>query len=209
MGRHRRQNGPKKTTIGADAARAEAKKARRVARQIEELKAMRAERRNRRIRKVAYGALGILGAGALIFLLARPDSELTGVERPPNDGRSHVVQASYSTATPTSGAHSSGAARCGVFSQSLPLDNAVHALEHGVVVVWYSPDIPDAERQGLVDMVDRWDSHVIVSPNAGLSDPIVATAWNRLMRFDSVGDDLVEFVDVYRQRGPEQVRCDI
>lgn len=209
MARPKKPTGPRNTTTAVSAAKAEAKKARRSARQLEELKAKQAARRNRRIRGAVYAALGILAVGALLFVVLKPDAEIEGVERPLNGGRDHVTQASFATATPTSGSHSATSPGCGVFTQALPLENAVHALEHGSVVIWYKPDISDTERQRLTGIVDRWDSHVIVSPNPGLTDPIVATAWNRLMRFDTVGDDLVEFVDVYRERGPEKVSCDI
>lgn len=77
------------------------------------------------------------------------------------------------------------------------------------MVVWYNPDLADTERQNLTRMVDRWDSHVIVSPNPGLVDPVVATAWNRMKSFESVDEDLAQFIDVYRERGPEKIGCEI
>ncbi len=209
MVKSKKKSRPKKTSTAADRSKAEDKKARRLARQLEELKAKQRARRTRLIRNVTYGALGMFVAGGLLFLLVKPDAEFAGVERPRNEGRAHVAQASYATATPTSGAHSANGSRCGVFSQALPLDLAVHGLEHGAVVIWYSPDLAEVERRNLIEMVNRWDSHVIVSPNPGLADPIVATAWNRLMRFDNAGEDLARFVDMYRERGPEKVACDI
>ena len=48
-----------------------------------------------------------------------------------------------------------------------------------------------------------------MSPNDRITEPIVATAWNRLKRETEPGDDLAEFVRVYRKRGPEKVSCDI
>lgn len=213
MAKHKKRARSKNTSTEADKAKAEAKKERRLARQLEELEAKQRSRRVRQARNATIGALGIVALGVLLFVVFKPDPELAGVERPPNEGRTHVAQGqpvAYSTATPTSGTHSgSSSARCGVYSEPLPLELAVHALEHGAVIVWYSPDLADTERQNLATMVDRWDSHVIVSPNDGLTDPIVATAWNRLMRFDSAGEDVAEFIDVYRKRGPESVACDI
>ena len=204
-----KRHAPKTEHHGADRVKAEEKRARRVARQLEELKSKQQARRKRRVRNLGYGILGTVAVSSLLFVAVRPGAELTGVERPRNEGRNHVAAASYATATPTSGEHSASSVNCGVYSQTLPLDVAVHSLEHGAVIVWYTPDLADSERQSLEEMVNRWDSHVIVSPNPALTDPVVATAWNRLMRFENVGDDLAEFIDVYRERGPEKIRCDI
>lgn len=199
----------KKASTAANRIKAEEKRARRMERQREELKAKQRARRRRRVRSFTYGALGALAVGGFLFLLVRPDAELQGVERPRNEGRAHVAQVSYATATPTSGGHSGSSARCGVYSQTLQLETAVHSLEHGAVVVWYNPDLADTARQNLTRMVNRWDSHVIVSPNPELADPVVATAWNRMKSFENVDEDLAQFIDVYRKRGPEKVGCEI
>ena len=199
----------KKPLNAADQVKAEEKRARRMARQLEELKAKQRAKRRRRVRTFAFGTLGTLVVSGFLFLVVRSNAELADVERPRNEGRNHVAAASYATRTPTSGEHSGNSAGCGVYSQTLPLDAAVHSMEHGAVVVWYRPDLADTQRQNLDEMVDRWDSHVIVSPNPDLNDPVVATAWNRLKRFENVGEDLAQFIDVYRERGPEKVRCDI
>ena len=58
-------------------------------------------------------------------------------------------------------------------------------------------------------LIKEWDSHVIVSPNPWITEPIVATAWNRLKRFESVDRGLTECIDTNRKRGPESVPCDI
>ena len=204
-----RTSSSKKPLNAADQVKAEEKRARRMARQLEELKSKQQARRKRRVRNLGYGMLGTLAVSGLLFVVVTPDAELAGVERPRNEGRNHVAAASYATETPTSGEHSASSVGCGVYSQTLPLDAAVHSMEHGAVIVWYMPDLADTERQSLEEMVNRWDSHVIVSPNPGLTDPVVATAWNRLMRFENVGDDLAQFIDIYRERGPEKIRCDI
>ncbi|MDZ4825694.1 MAG: DUF3105 domain-containing protein [Actinomycetota bacterium] len=152
-------------------------------------------------------ALAVAAAG--LFFLLRPDPELEGVERPPNRGRGHVETVAYDTATPTSGKHASQAPQCGSQSSPLAPELAVHALEHGAVVIWYQSDAADELVAALDELVATFDSHVIVSPNDSISEPIVATAWNRLKRFTGPGADLDEFVRVYRKRGPEKVSCDI
>lgn len=150
---------------------------------------------------------GIIVVGGL-FLVFRPGPEVEGAERPPNDGRGHVANATFSSSTPTSGPHSSRAPSCGTYRDPLELDLAVHALEHGVVVLWHDAERPELAPE-LQAATSDWASHVIISPNDDLDSPVVATAWNRRMEFAEVSDVVTEFVDVYRNRGPERVGCDI
>ena len=137
-----------------------------------------------------------------------PSAELADVERPPDSGRGHVEAASYQDGSPTSGAHSAAAPRCGAYSSPLPRDLAVHGLEHGTVVLWYDTTNPNLGSE-LSALMATWGSHVIVSPSSELDAPIVATAWNRRMRFSEVSVEVEEFIDTYRNRGPEKVACDI
>ena len=137
----------------------------------------------------------------------QPGPELADVEKLRDDGRGHVVGASYSSDTPTSGAHDSRAPRCGVYSTPLEPSLAVHALEHGAVVLWYQIDSPELAVD-LAEVADEWDSHVIITSSTTLDEPIVATAWNRRKTYTEVTTDLADFIDTYRRRGPEQVSCD-
>lgn len=206
---------PKPPPRPADAEKVAAKKARRAERQQRE-----AEERARKARRAKLRGYGNAGAGLialslvvlLVFNAVKPGPEIEGAERMPDRGSQHVAPGepvSYGTPTPTSGTHASTSARCGVITAGLPLEFAVHDLEHGVVVVWYRPDLEDVLLPDLRILIEQWDSHVIVAPNPGITEPIVATAWNRLQRFDAVGPGLAEFIDVYRNRGPESVPCDI
>ena len=76
-----------------------------------------------------------------------------------------------------------------------------------MVVLWFDAARPDLV-EGLAQVADGWDSHVIVSPRVGLGQPIIATAWNRLKAYPDVVPEVEEFVDTYRLRGPETVDCD-
>jgi len=206
--------GPKKNKRPGNAAAAAAKRERRADRQKREAAAKAAAARKATLRKVGIGIGSLIAIAAVAFAIVATGGaeELEGVERPDNRGSSHLdvgQAASYETATPTSGEHAPTSAQCGILSGGLPLVFAVHNLEHGVIVVWYRPDLEAALLPALSTLISRWDSHVIVAPNPGIEEPIVATAWNRLMRFDAVGEDLAEFIDVYRERGLEQVPCPI
>jgi hypothetical protein len=164
------------------------------------------QRRSKQIRNrlnVVLAVVVLLVGGWFLF---KPGPELVGVERPHDDGRGHVQAATYDGPTPTSGQHRSASPPCGVSQQVLPLDLAVHALEHGVVVFWYDESQPELAQE-LGEVVDNFRSHVIVSPSINLESDIVATAWNRRVDITNGSTEAQEFAETYRQRGPESVPC--
>ena len=185
----------------------QAKRERRLERQRQEAATRHRAARRRKLRNVAASALLVILVLTGAYLVLRPDPEIAGVTRPASQGRGHVAGATYDSATPTSGRHNASAPGCGVRTEPLAADLAVHALEHGTVVVWYQPEIDDDLRADAGELLREWDSHWILSPNPGIDKPFVATAWNRLKAFDEPTDDLREFVDTYRRRGPERVDC--
>lgn len=188
------------------------KRARREARKVAEAKATQQATRKRRLRNVlvvAFGVVAITAIGVLLFPRLVPP-ELPGVAKPGNEGRGHVASgqtATYATATPTSGPHNPGAPRCGVYAQQLPPDLAVHALEHGAVVIWHQPGLADDDVAELQATVERFDDGVILSPNGQLDQPVVATAWNRFKAYNGADPEIEEFIATYRSRGPERVSC--
>ena len=202
----------RKSSKPKDAAKEAEKRARREERKAHEEAEKRREARRRQVRMVGIGAVGVLIAVVVGFWLSQrlfPD-ELVGVEQPTNLGRGHIAAgepANYATATPTSGPHAASSARCGIYTQQIPAEFAVHALEHGAVVIWYRPDLEDEVGAALRDIVDDFDQRVILSPNANMTEPIVATAWNRLKRYESVEAEIEEFITTYRGRGPERIGC--
>lgn len=212
----RKQPAKKKKASSESAEKAAAKKARRVERQRLEAEARARAARKAKVRQgllTAAAVAAVALAGFFVFSLFQPDEEVPGVEKPVNLGRDHLLVGetfNYASATPTSGTHAPNApSQCGVVTGNLPLEFAVHALEHGVVVVWYRPDLAEEVVPQLAAMIQEWDSHVIVAQNPRITEPLVATAWNRRKVFDEVGPDVAEFIDVYRGRGPESVPCDI
>ena len=194
----------------SDAAAAAEKQARRVERKRQEEEARRKAARTRRARRAALYVLAVTIIVGGAFFLFRPDPELAGVERPRDEGGGHAPAGeslSYDDAAPTSGRHVANAPACRVYSEPLAPELAVHALEHGAVILYHQPD--DAETAlALEEVATEWDSHVIVAPNEGIDSPVVATAWNRRKSYDGVDPEVQEFVETYRQRGPEKVDCE-
>lgn len=202
---NRKAKKPNRQRASADTA---AKREARLARQRERERLAERRRRMQRVRTAAIGAVVVAVLAFGVWMLTRPEPELAGVTRPPSDGRGHVEGATFDSPTPTSGPHDPQAPRCGSYSEPIDPSLAVHGLEHGAVVLWY-----DAARPELADQLDEatanFDSHVLISANASLEEPIVATAWNRRKAYDA-GDDpeITEFVETYRRRGPERQPCD-
>ena len=79
------------------------------------------------------------------------------------------VQIAYSTYPPVSGRHYYIPPIWGNYTQAVDPRQAVHAEEHGGIVVWVGPKVTAAERRQISDFYDE-------SPNAMLVTPIEDTA---------------------------------
>lgn len=190
-----------------DPDKAASKQEARLERQIEQHRRQERKARLRRIRNAALGLVAVAVAAGGGWLAFRPDPELAGVIRPSNRGGGHVAAATFDSPTPTSGPHDARAPRCGTYRDPLDPALAVHGLEHGAVVLWYDAARPELADE-LIDATDEWDTHVIISANEEIDQPVVATAWRRLKAYDAADPEINEFVRTYRQRGPERQPCD-
>ena len=195
-----------------DKAKQAEKRARRQERQAAEAPAKQAANRKRRTRVglSVLAAVAVVGAIGFVIVDKAILEELPGVSKQAYEGRDHSEpgqSVGYATATPTSGIHSASSPRCGIYSQQMPAEFAVHSLEHGAVVIWYQPSLDAEEITGLRAVVNGFDDRVILSPNADLTQPVVATGWNRLKAYDGADAELVQFIETYRNRGPESFSC--
>ncbi len=148
---------------------------------------------------------GVIGLGYLLFTSLRgpaPPQPIAGVvdhEHQTADHVDHEIEAG--DLPPVGGSHSPKWQNCGIYDEPIPIENAVHSLEHGAVWLTYQPDLPQEDVESLRNAI-RGESFVIVSPYPGLKSPVVLTAWETQLELDSVQDArLKEFVDHYQQ-GP-------
>lgn len=195
-----------------DKAKQAEKRVRRKERQIVEAKAKQRAVRTRRTRIGFSVLVGVVAFGAVAFAIVQKASlsELPGISKQSYEGRNHAVSGqavAYGTPTPTSGTHAANSARCGVFTQQIPAEFAVHSLEHGGVVIWYQPSLATEEISSLAAIVNRFDDRVILSPNSELTQPVVATGWTRLKAYSGADEEIGQFIETYRGRGPESFRC--
>jgi Protein of unknown function (DUF3105) len=108
----------------------------------------------------------------------------------------------YDPRPPAGGEHNPTPATCGFYDSDPPADQyIVHSLEHGAVWIAYDPDIDDAEKDALRQLIGS-QPKTMASPYDGLESPLVVTAWARQLQLDSVDDPRLEqFIDVYRAGG--------
>lgn len=103
----------------------------------------------------------------------------------------------YAESPPVGGIHTVYWARCRFFEEVLDDGLTVHALEHGAVWLAYRPDLPAADLAVLRGFVDGVHE-IVASPYPGISEPVVALAWARQLRLDSVRDArLAQFIDAF------------
>jgi uncharacterized protein DUF3105 len=117
---------------------------------------------------------------------------------------------SYPSQPPTSGPHSGSPLGSGVYFSPVPLDQSLHSLEHGAVIVWLSPDADADALTTLQDFfqTDDEQTKVIVSPydypeQEGGTLPegkqMVLVAWHRMQVCDQVSVPVAfDFVAHYR-----------
>ncbi len=111
-----------------------------------------------------------------------------------------VEGASYDRGPPTNGDHDPFWWNCGFYDEPIDEAKAVHSLDHGVVWITYSPDLPASEVETL--RRHGAERYVIVSPYPEQDAPVIATSWRVQLELDGAGDPrLGQFVDQFRVSG--------
>lgn len=122
---------------------------------------------------------------------------ISGVETFENTSNHVEGDVEYPQSPPTGGDHAAGWLNCGIYTEPVPEENAVHSLEHGAVWITYDPDAVDqADLDGLKAKLPS--SYVILSPLEGLDAPVVMSGWNTQLALDGPDDERVEdFLTAY------------
>ncbi len=165
--------------------------------------------RGRRLRLGIIAALGTLLAGGLVaaVVIATGTPPATGSASLPTGTQvfsepdhAHVTGAvSYDRVPPAGGPHNAVWLNCGVYTQPVPNENAVHSLEHGAVWITYQPSLPPSQVAALRQLVEASyvgsQRYLILSPYPTLPAPIVASAWGAQLQVPQVTDArLGEFI---------------
>jgi len=111
----------------------------------------------------------------------------------------------YNSNPPTSGPHWGTPAAWGVYPQPLPLEQLVHNLEHGGIVVYYNcRDCPELVEQ-LKGAVKGF-KHTVLMPYYEMPSRIALTAWGYIDELDQFDEGRVlAFIRARIDKGPEAV----
>jgi hypothetical protein len=150
-------------------------------------------------------ALSILAAVAVVAIVAvviviniQPkEPPADAVQTFPNLESTHVQgTVDYPMSPPAGGPHNPVWLNCGVYSEPVPNENAVHDLEHGAIWITYSPDLPASDLDALKAVTP--DSYAVLSPYPGLDAPIAISAWGAQLKVTDPDDpQLQDFIDRY------------
>jgi hypothetical protein len=169
---------------------------------------MRAQekRRERRSKTLIYGGTGVLIA-AIVVAVAIPVSQqarkqaaaqaaakapIQGVVEYQDLGRTHLeTPIAYEQTPPVGGDHHPVWQNCGVYTQPVVNEHAVHSLEHGSVWISYNSSVSEAEVAKLASRAEG-EGYVLVSPVEGQESPIVLTAWGYQLGLDSADDERID-----------------
>ncbi len=187
-------------------AKAAARRAR-----IEEIRrAEQARERRNRILTLAVATLilvGLVGGGWYLVDLAGQKEQAEAAPVPGEQtwtdlSRNHVdTPVDYPMSPPAGGDHSQVWVNCDaqVYTQQIPNETAVHALEHGAVWVTYNDKASKADVSSLSDQVTN-TAYSFLSPYQDQSSAIALTAWGHQLKVDRASDPRVgEFLDKYVQ----------
>jgi hypothetical protein len=166
-------------------------------------------------------AAAILAAVAIVIVALLVsnggDPRFKGIAKP-IEGRNHVPVGqfpTYRSVPPTSGDHWSSAnplcpMNWGVYTSPVEEPCAVHNLEHGGIVIWYTSSLPADQVTKLTDFVNAQlggaQFKFVLSPWAGkdFGHPIALTAWGWVLYLDTADTDAIQsFSSQHYGRAPE------
>jgi hypothetical protein len=142
---------------------------------------------------VAVAVIGILITSIVLtpqaarYSAGGDGAEIEGVEMFENASLHVETPVDYPQTPPAGGDHHPTWLNCGVYTEPVPSENAVHSLEHGALWVTYEPGISDSELDALKKVLPS--TYVILSPFEGLPSPIVVSGWNSQLQVDSAEDE--------------------
>ena len=135
----------------------------------------------------------------------------------PEEGRNHVTQqrtaADYKTNPPTSGDHNPNPAADGLYptGNEPPIENWVHTLEHGRVLLMYKPGASQATVAALQKLfeepvLDSGPSYhmVLMQNNSKMPFQTAAVAWRHYVGCKDAGPATLTAMRTFRDRWVDQ-----
>lgn len=118
--------------------------------------------------------------------------------------RDHVGgDVDYPVLPPPGGPHDQVWASCGFYTEPIRQEHLVHSLEHGAVWLAYAPDLPAADVAVIEALAGAAKVIAAPYPDLAAGEAVVATAWARQLRLDSVDDPRLEQFVVQYEDGSQ------
>ena len=185
-------------------------KQQRDARRQEKVAALKREQaRSKRNRTIGIVTASVAGAAAVALIVTvvvtsgtpradRSEIDVAGVQTWDDLTANHVSGAvDYEMTPPAGGDHAAVWMNCGVYTEQVPNENAVHDLEHGAIWFTYDPaQVTDEQIEQITDLAPS--TYSVVSPYEGMDSPMAVSAWGAQLAFDDPEADAVsDFVTKY------------
>lgn len=142
------------------------------------------------------GGVAVIGlvAAAIILTPKSPTyeagggsgAEIKGVQTFKNPAGHVETKVTYPETPPAGGEHNPAWLNCGVYTEPVPNENAVHSLEHGAIWVTYDPSLSAEDLKTLKAQLPS--SYLVLSPFEGLPSPIVLSGWNVQLEIENADD---------------------
>lgn len=143
----------------------------------------------------------------------------TEIEEPPETSAQHVPDGTaiqYSTRPPTSGDHYAEPAGAGFYqpasTATVPTEQLVHNLEHGQIIIWYSPTAPSDLREDIENYIDSQPGRYALTLLGVPYDQVPAgsnysmTAWGAMQSCEEFSAEAIDnFRAEFQGRGPERI----
>lgn len=145
-------------------------------------------------------AVALLGLGILIVLVMREPAPIPGLQLYGRQLRGHDNSVTIPTGDlpPVGGVHHDAWQMCGIYTEPIAPENAVHSIEHGAVWITYQPGLPADQVEQLQELM-RGEPYLLLSPYPGQRSPIVLTAWAVQLEVEDAADPRIStFIRRYR-----------
>jgi hypothetical protein len=202
-------------TTGGKAKARDAKQHRRDATREERLKGRQeAEARRHKRERMIYAAVAVVVVaiiGLLGWSVVRPKPPLPGVQYP-DQGSEHIPRGkphpAYNSNPPTSGWHNPESGPPGAYREEIPDELLVHNLEHGCIWVSYK-DSKDADLVAKLEgLAAQYPTSIVLTVRSKNDSAIAVAAWRRLLKLEKYDEgQIVQFVKMFRNKGPEPLNC--
>jgi hypothetical protein len=131
----------------------------------------------------------------------------------PYEGSDHVGPSepiTYTNYPPTSGRHYPGTAEYGFSYKEIAEGFLVHSMEHGAVVLYYRPDLPESVKEKIRKLFTQIPPDkdglvkLIAVPYPKLQTPMAVAAWTRLLPLSDFDfEQILAFYRAWVSKGPE------